>query len=375
VGIGVAGNVRARVAGNIVTGAATGVQQAALIDVVGNCNAWACPETMMPFAQVDSNTVTGGTVAGIRVNNADSLTIIGNTVTNLSTPSGAYFVPSEAFGGISTSGYLRSVVRIIGNVVKHIVGNGIVLNSSTDSTVVLDSNVVADIDTIGTSGIGGSGVYLVQGTTQVTRNLVTGARRDGLRLYDSNYDSLFVTGNNIQGNAPYGLNINGADRGTVPAPDNWWGDAKGPGGTFGSDSSVAGDSVSGGINFDPYRIALNDSAPTTVPAGVSRFLARARALPAVRPVRLAGRADAPMAARDRWLTPSTPATRPAAVNARAASGPMAERDAAADRARAERAAHRAQRLQQLRAQVEARERAQQAAHAPPRAARSQGVRP
>jgi hypothetical protein len=374
-GIGVAGNIVARIGHNTVTGAGTGGQTAGLIDADGTCGWWACPDNGSSVVTIDSNLVAGGTRWGIRAKDTDSLLILGNTVQNLNSATSGYTPYTSDIAGIAVLGYLNRVAEVVGNVVKGIFGHGILVSHGDGNVVLVDSNVVADINPITLrpdSGYGGSGVYLPWGPTLITRNLLTGARRNGVWIFS--YDSVGLTGNNIAGNLPYGVRVE-ADRGSIDALDNWWGDHFGPRWASGSDSSLVGDSVGGGIAFDPYLTAQNDGAPTTVPAGAPRFLARTRPLPALQAVRLSGRADAPMAPRDRFAAPRELTLRPAAVSARPVTGLLAERRASEERDRTEQAARSAQRLQQLRAAVEARERARQAAHAPPGAARSQGVRP
>jgi hypothetical protein len=132
-------------------------------------------------------------------------------------------------------------------------------------------------------------------------------------------------------------------------------------------------STSDYVDFSNPLTVPNDSAPSVVPA--PRFLAQARPAPVLRAVRLTGRPDAAIPPRDRFAADRAAAPRTAAANAHAATGPLAQRRAAADRERAEQAVRVAQRLQQLRAEVASHERARQAAHAPPRAPRSQGVKP
>jgi hypothetical protein len=375
-GIGAAGNIVARIGRNTVAGANTGGQEAGLIDAPGTCGWWPpCLDNGSSVVTIDSNVVTGGTRWGIRVQDADSLLILGNTVQNLNSATSGYTPYTSDIGGIVVMGYLQRFAQIIGNVVKHIAGSGIIVTHGDGNVVLVDSNIVADIGPATLppdSGYGGSGIYLPWGPALISRNLLAGARRNGVLINMG--DSVGLTGNNIAGNQPYGVRVD-ADRGWVDALDNWWGDLLGPSCSDGCDQSSTGDSVGGGINFAPFRVAVNDSAPTTVPAGAPRFLARARPMPVLRAVRLSGRADAPMAPKDRWAEPRALAPWPAAANARPVTGPLAERRAAEERDRAEQAVRRAQRLQQLRAQVEARERAQQAAHAPPGAARSRGVRP
>jgi hypothetical protein len=224
---------------------------------------------------------------------------------------------------------------------------------------------VADLDTIPLSQYGGSGILHVSGATLITRNLLTGARRDGVRILTG--DAVGLTGNNIAGNLPYGALVD-YDRGFVDALENYWGDPLGPRDVNGDSSSVAGDSA-GGVNWSPFRASPNDSAPTVVPAA-PRFLALARPLSAVRTSRAVGFRDTPVGPRDQFAAPRSPAPK-----ARPATGPFAERRAEEARVRAEQAARLAQRLQQLRAEAEARERAVRAAHAAPGATPRRGVRP
>ena len=352
-GIGASGRVRARVGRNTVSGPTTGIQSAGLIDVLGNCGSWYCPEYDVPLALVDSNTVTGGTVWGIHANAVDSLAIVGNTVTNLVTPTGAYQY-SEDQGGIAALGYLQYFAQIVGNVVRHIAGNGIVLNSNAETVVALDSNVVADIDS--------TGVYLAQGAAALEYNLVTGARRDGVRSYT--YGSVTVNGNNIAGNLPYGVNIQ-ADVSSIDGTGNWWGDALGPRCFSGCDPASAGDSVNN-VDFAGFLAAPSDQVPP-LPSPAPRLLAQAVSA-SVPPVPT-GVAAPPFRHADRT---TARAARPAP---RAPGGTPVQGTAAGAAERARVAAERAARLQELQARRAARERARQAVHAPPAAARRQEVRP
>lgn|GEM_PF-5634936 len=382
-GIGVSGSIVARIGRNTVTGAATGGQTAGLIDADGPWAWWAYTDYGPSVVTIDSNTVTGGTNFGIRAMDSDSLVILGNTVQNLNSPTAGYNGYPQDVAGITVMGYLSSFARVVGNVVKHIAGSGVVLDHPYDGLVVqVDSNVVADVGpSAADTTVGGTGIYPYAGPATITRNLVTGARRDGILV--TSYDAIDVTGNNISGNLPYGFRVQ-ADRGSVPALDNWWGDPLGPRCASGCDLASAGDSVSG-VDFSTFRTAPNDSAPTTVPLA-PRFLAGARALPVVRAASGSGRQGTAFPRVDRF-----PAERPAARQAAAsgvpsASEPGAQHRAAQQQARAELEAQRAQRIQEVRARIEARDAARRAAKAAqaaraaahaasPGGTRSQGVRP
>ncbi|HYE95833.1 MAG TPA: T9SS type A sorting domain-containing protein, partial [Rubricoccaceae bacterium] len=65
---------------------------------------------------------------------------------------------------------------------------------------------------------------------------------------------MMARGNNIEGSGGFGIRIEGeqATGGSVViAPDNWWGDASGPGGA----GPGAGDEVSPGVAFTPWLMA------------------------------------------------------------------------------------------------------------------------
>lgn len=360
VGIGVTGNVTARIKRNTVTGATTGQQAAGLIDVSW-CASYGCPDTYNPSATIDSNRVTGGTVWGIHAETVDSLDIVANQVENLNLASDAYH------GAVAVFGYLQTFARIAGNVIRHIAGNGIVIGHYSETTVSVDSNVVADIDLSGLFYQPGDGY----GPATITRNLFTGARGEGILV--SGYGVVSATDNNIVGNA-YGLRqapYHGPD---PTATNNWWGDALGP--TCG-DCAGHGDSVSFYLNS--YRTAPNDTVPL-LPSPAPRFMAQARAVPPVRVAVSANPLDAPITGGERLHAPKTRPAQPSLVTrsasrlAAAAAGPIAERRAAEERDRAASEAHRAERVQQLRVRAEALARARQASVAP-RAPRGQGVRP
>ena len=380
-GIGAAGNILARIGRNTVTGAGTGGQTAGLIDVPGTCGWWGCPDNGSSVVTIDSNIVSGGTNFGIRAQDSDSLVIFGNTVQNLNSATSGYMPYGSDIAGITVMGYLGRFASVVGNVVKHIVGSGIVVSHGDGNVVLVDSNVVADLDTTGLGGYGGSGIYLPWGPALLTRNFLTGARQSGVLI--SMGDSVGLTGNNIAGNQPYGVRV-AIERSTVEAQFNWWGDTLGPT-CVEVCTGVTGDSVSNGVDHSNFLTAVNGYAPTVVPA--PRFLARARPPRVVNTAAAVGGQGAgfPRTARFPALKAFSP--RPAATGAAASFDPAAQRRAARDQARVQREAQRAQSIQRLRARVEARDAARQAAKAAqaaraaahtsssPGGTRSQGVKP
>ena len=342
-GIAAAGTVEAVMDGNTITGSTTGQQTYGVIEMLGTCGTYDPMQCgPAPSASITGNAVNGGTTLGIHAEGVDSLVIAGNTVRNINAASGGYGAYGEDRGGISVMGYLARFARIVGNVVRGIGGNGIVVNHFDTTTVQVDSNVVADVDSSGVY----LGYYFSGAGVAITRNLLTGARRDGIRV--AAYGPVAVTGNNIEGNLPWGLKVT-ADRSSIDALNNWWGDANGPRCFSGCDLSVDGDTVDqGGANFSPFLTAPNDAAPP-LPAAAPAF----RSL-----------AAAPQATSSALRAA---AGRPGA----AALGPLGGRTAA--ERRAVHAAEREQRLRELRAAIQ--ERLRQQAAAPPGAAARREVRP
>ena len=376
VGIGVTGIVAARVKRNTVTGAATGQQSYGLIDVASCSNYGDCPDEYVPTVIIDSNRVAGGTVWGIHAEDVDSLDIVANQVENLNLASSGYLSYGEQDGAIAVMGYLRNFARLAGNIIRHIAGNGIVVGHFSETAVRVDSNVVADIDSSGLS----YQPNFNYGPAAITRNLFTGARREGLRI--GGYGTVSATANNIAGNL-FGARVV-SDR-SFDAPGNWWGDALGPSCV---ECSGAGDWVDFSVNWSPARSVMvpADSVPL-LPAPAPRFVAEVRAVPLTRAAASSSPLDAAIAGGERLHVPRPPqgarpasTARPPLVSGVAAvAGPFAERRAAEERERAALEAHAATRLQQLRDQAEARSRAEALIRArrtaPQRAPRGQGVRP
>jgi hypothetical protein len=371
VGIGVSGIVSARITRNTVSGAATGQQYYGLIDVADCPSYGGCPDANVPTAIIDSNRVTGGTVWGIHAQWVDSLEIVANRVDSLHLPSGAYTGYSENYGAISINGSLSTFGRIAGNVIRHIAGNGIFVGHN-GTTVSVDSNVVADIDSSGL--VYQFGYSYNGGPVAITRNLFTGARREALRI---NWDcTASATGNNIAGNV-YGARDVGWEC-HFGALNNWWGDSRGPR-CIGCDASSTGDSVSDYVNWLPASTVPNGSAPL-LPVPAPRLLAQVRAAPLARAAIATGPYDAPIAGGERLHLPKARPARPASMSRPVAgTGPLADRRAAEARDQAALEARRAARLQQLRDRAEARVRAEELLRvrrtSSPRAQRSQGVRP
>jgi parallel beta-helix repeat protein len=121
----------------------------------------------------------------------------------------------------SNNAQIRNNTLIGGNV-------GISLLRSTG--VVIDSNIVRD--TVDAGSIRGVGISVISSST-------------GVEAHD----------NNIEGNASFGMQVDGTS-GVVNATNNWWGASDGPsGGGPGS-----GDAVTTNVDFSPFLTAPNPAA-------------------------------------------------------------------------------------------------------------------
>ena len=95
--------------------------------------------------------------------------------------------------------------------------------------VVIDSNIVSN--TVSAGSILGVGISVFSSAGAEAHN------------------------NNIEGNASFGMLVDGAS-GVVNATDNWWGAADGPSGV----GPGSGDAVSANVNFSPFLDTPNPAA-------------------------------------------------------------------------------------------------------------------
>jgi hypothetical protein len=312
-----------------------------------------------PTATIDSNVVTGGSTSGIYVIFLDTALVRYNAVRGVKAPD-----PSR--GGIVTDGYLTYLARIYGNTVRGILGNGMRIATWDTVMVQVDSNLVDSSSTVG--------IELDGGADSVTSNRITRSGLAGIRVSYVDPARTLVDSNSIVGNR-FGLQMNWG--GTLQAPNNWWGDAKGPqcANSEACDPTSQGDSVSySGVAFTPF--ALADFGTTPQPA--RRFVPVAGRVPMIAAARTVAATglDAPVARRQRpQLTAApVPSHRAAVANVRLPGGfsparaqawqrtsqlraAAATASAQRDQVRAARVAARAQ-VRQAQAQVVEQRRAQ-----------------
>lgn len=378
-GIYVEGSIRSRIANNAVTGDTAGVAYYGDIYVRGY-------QSDSTTAVIDSNTVTGGSNAGIYVEYLDTALVRWNTVHGVN-------APYTYQGGIVTDGSLTYLARVYGNQVRGMFGNGIRISNSDTALVQVDSNLV--------SGSSADGIRLNGGADSVVHNRIVNNLANGVDIASTSVSSsrTQVDSNNIVGNhfgATEPIDY------TYNATYNWWGDALGPRctNTDACSSLSTGDSVTSGLNFQPVAPAEYGDTPS--PAAQARPPILALRVPAA--ARAAIRApaptglDAPVAKKVRVARAASPARSPRALSttARAPAGlkpaqAQVWRRAAALRAsaftvaaqraqaRVARAQARAQaqqalvqRLEQRKAQHETRLKARQARQAAARAASTRG---
>jgi len=233
-GITVQGMVNAHVANNTVTADTTGYMTYGVISVVGDSTSGGTVT-----AQVDSNTVTGGTNNGIYVRGVDSAVVSFNSVQNVANAGGCGGCGN---GGITIGGPVRLGALIHGNIVRNIVGTGISAANTQDVPVVVDSNLVSG-NIVGLS----LGQYGGLGPVVVTRNRITGntvgPNHYGVLFYYANAETSVADSNNIVGN---GMGASTADGNYYQMQNNWWGDASGP---------TCGEPCSGGATGDSVAVS------------------------------------------------------------------------------------------------------------------------
>src|SRR5262249_48971180 len=122
--------------------------------------------------------------------------------------------------GASNNAQIRNNTLIGGNLGISLIGS---------AGVVIDSNIVRD--TVNAGSILGVGISIFSSAGAEAHN------------------------NNIEGNASFGMQVDGAS-GVVNATDNWWGAGDGPSGV----GPGSGDAVTTNVNFSPSLTAPNPSA-------------------------------------------------------------------------------------------------------------------
>jgi len=246
--------------------------------------------------RVDSNVVTGGVEAGIRVYTGDTVRVRDNTITGIGSLPG--WLTYE--GGIVVEPYAlaRGVLDIRRNRVAE-APMGIVINRGSSDTVVpalVDSNRVVGVAQDGIRVLGWARVL-------AERNVIDSVGRDAVHVDRSvtGDTTVRIRGNNlldVYGSTRYA--VYSADAGTIDATGNWWGDALGPSGAAGDPGST-GDSVSSGVDWSqPLRAPAGNILPPSPPA-FGAFAAIATSTSRLRATRtsVSPSRPAPLLARDR----------------------------------------------------------------------------
>lgn len=110
-----------------------------------------------------------------------------------------------------------------------LVGGNLGISLERSAGVVIDSNIIRD--TVNAGSILGVGVSVLSSAGAEAHN------------------------NNIEGNASFGMRVDGAS-GVVNATNNWWGAGDGPSGV----GPGSGDAVTTNVNFSPFLTAPNPAA-------------------------------------------------------------------------------------------------------------------
>jgi hypothetical protein len=232
----------------------------------------------VPYARVDSNTIRGGRVRAIWFEYTDTLVARGNLIDTVRTTT-SY---SNGAIGIGIVGATYGSARIVENRIRHVQGDGLYLDHLGSALLVVDSNAISTSDT--------TAIRMVTGLMSMTGNNITGNARYGLwnLAFGSTQE---VHGNAFQGNGLYA--VKAEDGAIVNVNSNWWGAPAGP-------NNPGADSVYGSVV---------DSTPLPGMPGLLTPSAPAPILTAyVAPLRSVGRAAAAAPAAPRTVAaPVAPA--------------------------------------------------------------------
>lgn len=173
-----------------------------------------------PYARVDSNTIHQVAQRGIQFEYTDTIFARGNVIDTVG--SSAF---SNGAAGILIVGATNGVARLADNKIRHVAGQGILVDQAGSALIVVDSNAVSAIDS--------AAVRITTGQVSMTGNNIRNNLRNGVEFSTSG-GANDLHGNALQGNGLYAVaNLIDAN---VNADGNWWGAPTGPN-TPGADST------------------------------------------------------------------------------------------------------------------------------------------
>jgi len=260
--------IRAEVVGNQIQGG----------DYGGGIHIYGYSYQPSPYARVDSNSIHGMKQRGIWFDYTDSVFARGNVIDTVGTSTGF----SNGGTGIAVFGATNGAARLVDNKIRHVAGQGILIDHLGSATVVVDSNAVSSTDT--------AGVRISTGQVSMTGNNIRNNLRNGVEFSTSG-GANDLHGNALQGNARYAVaNLIDAN---VNADGNWWGAPTGPN-TSGADSTfgpvgdatpLAGPPVVPSLSAPlPMRTLAVRAARGTAQPSATRSVAPAVSIPAPAPM-------------------------------------------------------------------------------------------